>query len=239
MMNVVTFLNFLVKIIGTQEDFILRTQKLSADVHLQDLDNKCNSDKMLEVMEEEHKCSPTPIRFPVTPPIFGNYTSILPNYITIKKCMGACQDYTCIPFAQRTVAKIVTVKSCNEHGCDQLCGHIILQEDLECRCKCPRVICNPNIEIFNKDTCECTCKDIHKKIKCLEMGHSWDNNKCICESSKFPGSHDVTMNCDSNYNLITSLVSIIFGLVAIAISIFCWLNIKYREYIVASNHERQ
>ena len=233
-MSIAMFLYYITIVAGMEEDFILSAPEISADVHLRNLNNECHPDEMIKVIKDEHKCSPTPIRFPLKLPILSNFTQILPNYVTIYKCIGACQDHICIPSVHRTVSKTVTVNSCSEHGCNRSCGQVMLQEDLKCKCQCPFVICNTNIKMFDQDICECTCKNINQKFRCLEKGHSWDEDRCVCNTSQTSKDQELTPKSGINYNLITSLLAIAFGLAAITISVFCWLNAKYREYIVTN-----
>ena len=226
-----------IAIASAQTDYLLPTPKLYIDAQLRDKVEECHNDDMIDILGREHKCSPTAVKLPLVLPTLSNFTSILPNYITVTKCIGACQKYACIPSRQRTIIKTVIVNKCDQQNCSRSCKEVVIQEDLKCSCQCPVAICNTRIKTFDNKSCKCECKNMALKFRCLKEMHAWDERECICKPLSHQCEHGTNTREGTKYDLIISLMAILLGLIAIAVSVFVWLNVKYNQYVVASGQE--
>ena len=126
---------------------------------------------------------------PVPWPNNTDVHQLTPSHVVVKRCSGGCHNSgTCVARVTRVRNVSVMMGKCPVGGgkCDKECASLQVEDEVECECGCSKHVqatCQekPSTHMFNKDTCECQCKDQDARKKCFETpGKVWDSSSCSC-----------------------------------------------------------
>ena len=172
---------------------------------------------------------------------------LIPDVAMVKRCGGNCHrpSHRCVP-------KLKTIKSIPvmailqhfSHGSsinDQTCGHVQVEEHLDCHCNCPMTAeeceSQPNIDKrFDETTCRCLCTDFAARSQCIRRGMKWDdaNCRCVCPyslwricSTGYVFDYENTCHC-----IPTSMTASLGLIAAIIVLITCMLGTAVGGFIM-------
>ena len=115
----------------------------------------------------------------------ANESVLYPYSIKVNKCSRSCNNIN-DPFAKLCVPDVVkniNVKAFNLMLRVNETRQIVWHETCKCVCRLTGAICNSR-QIWNKDKCQCECKeDLISKLVC-DKGYLWNPSSCSCECSK-------------------------------------------------------
>ena len=111
-----------------------------------------------------------------------------PTHVEVLQCGGACHRSSqgCVPTKTREKEVWVMVGRCGiQTGkCEKECASLTVVEHLECGCDCreeERESCPLESHRYNRETCQCQCRDRRAKEQCLDQGQSWAESSCQCQ----------------------------------------------------------
>ena len=139
--------------------------------------------KSLECMSMiNQKCVSRPkiINVNADEPVFYPYS------IKVNKCSGSCNNIK-NPFAKLCVPDVVkniNVKVFNLMSRINETRGIVWHETCICVCRLTKAIFNAK-QVWNKDKCQCECKEELINILVCEKGYLWNPSNCSCECDKF------------------------------------------------------
>ena len=146
---------------------------------------------------------------PVPWPNNTDVHQLTPSHVVVKRCSGGCHNSgTCVARVTRVRNVSVMMGKCPVGGgkCDKECASLQVEDEVECECGCSKHVqatCQekPTTHMFNKDTCECQCKDQDARKKCFETpGKVWDSSSCSCICGQ-----DTTCHTGLEYNFDTCM----------------------------------
>ena len=127
----------------------------------------------------------------------SNVIHVIPDVAIVKRCGGNCDrpSHRCIPTSKRIKSiPIMMVTPRFPHGNhNSVCGHIPVEEHLECGCSCPiraedchrARIGDPSSQhvpekYFDSGSCRCACRNVERRHTCITSGMDWDDSTCRC-----------------------------------------------------------
>ena len=105
------------------------------------------------------------------------------------------------------IVKNVNVKVFNLLARINESKQMIWHETCKCICRLTSTVCNER-QIWNKDKCQCECReDLISKLTC-EKGYLWNPSTCACECDKLCGVGQYLdyKNCTCRKSLINNLI---------------------------------
>jgi len=170
---------------------------------------------------------------------------LIPDVAMVKRCGGNCHrpSHRCVP--KKKEIKSIPVMAILQHFShgnmihDQTCGHVQVEEHLECHCNCPMTAeeCEVNVEKrFDETTCRCLCTDSAARSQCIRRGMSWDdtNCRCVCPyslwricSTGYIFDYENTCHC-----IPTSMTASLGLIAAIIVLITCMLGTAVGGFIM-------
>jgi len=154
-------------------------------------------------------CTPRDKVIPVPWPNNTDVHQLTPSHVVVKRCSGGCHNSgTCVARVTRVRNVSVMMGKCPVGGgkCDKECASLQVEDEVECECGCSKHVqatCQEKQKshVFNKDTCECQCKDQDARKKCFETpGKVWDSSSCSCICGQ-----DTTCHTGLEYNFDTCM----------------------------------
>ena len=133
-------------------------------------------------------------------PFVANLTDVIhvvPDVAVVMRCGGNCRrpSHRCIPISKTTKQiPIMMITPRFPHGNhNSVCGHIDIEEHVECGCDCPirpedchrARIGDPTSQhvpekYFDAGSCRCLCRNTDRRHTCISRGMEWDDSTCRC-----------------------------------------------------------
>ena len=99
-----------------------------------------------------------------------------PTHVEVLQCGGACHRSSqgCVATKTREKEVWVMVGRCGitTGKCQKECARLTVVEHLECGCDCreeEREACPRESHRYNRDSCQCQCRDTRAKEQCLDQ----------------------------------------------------------------------
>ena len=161
----------------------------------------CGADEQRRVMTYSHETA-CQVRETVVDlkPYVSNMTDVIhvvPDVAVVMRCGGNCNrpSHRCIPISTMTKRiPIMMITPRFPHGNhNSVCGHIDVEEHIECGCDCPirpedchrARIGDPTSQhvpdkYFDSGSCRCLCRNTERRHTCISSGMEWDESTCRC-----------------------------------------------------------
>ena len=107
-----------------------------------------------------------------------NVFQVIPDFATVQRCGGSCDQYNhrCIPTETSTkrLDVMVILSQLPRTQTETQCGFVEVEEHLGCKCDCPIQAhhCRAD-QYYEESSCQCLCRDQGRRTQCIMQGMQW------------------------------------------------------------------